>query len=400
MKLDNWQIEVVKHEGNVTIRGGRQVGKSLAVAKRIVYFAKKYPGSVSLIIAASERQESYLLDKVMVELGKHKFRIRPTLTRLWLDNDSRILKYPVGKTGEYVKGEAIDFLYCDEAMFIPERVYKSVLPMLVISREKGLGWETLLSTTDKEPVGYFFESFSDPDFKEFTISAEECPRISEEYLKKQKEKLSNKEYRTIWLAEFIEEFNKYFTREIIEKAMDFKIWSSLPNKKYDYFLGIDIAGRGRDKEAYVCGELKKGKLKAVHYETLTESTMQDTINMTEKLDEKLDFGRIYIDSAGIGIGYEDIMTEKFERRVIGLNNAKKSEEGGRILKEDLYSNCLRLMEQGILKLKYDEELKNALLAIRLEEGKISGRNDHIVEALVRMCWCMKEEGLNLWVEFS
>ena len=64
MELYNWQKEVIETEGNLTIRGGRQVGKSEAVAERIVYLSKKYAPCKILITSPSERQEDYLYFKV------------------------------------------------------------------------------------------------------------------------------------------------------------------------------------------------------------------------------------------------------------------------------------------------------------------------------------------------
>ena len=69
----------------------------------------------------------------------------------------------------------------------------------------------------------------------------------------------------------------------------------------------------------------------------------------------------------------------------------------KILKEDLYSNCLRLMEEGNLKLIDDKEMLLSLQSIMVIDEKIEGNNDHLAEALVNMCWCVKEKGLNLYV---
>ena len=98
---------------------------------------------------------------------------------------------------------------------------------------------------------------------------------------------------------------------------------------------------------------------------------------------------------------------------MGLNNASKrvtvqGEERKRgILKEDLYSNTLMLMETGRIELINDLSMLRSLKSITFQYGsevnkssrniKIFGDYSHIAEALVRACWCIKERGLDLYV---
>ena len=93
---------------------------------------------------------------------------------------------------------------------------------------------------------------------------------------------------------------------------------------------------------------------------------------------------------------------------MGINNASKrvtvqGEEKKRgILKEDLYSNTLMLMETGRLKILADLSLLKSMKSItfeyKTESGmiKIFGDYSHLTEALVRACWCIKERGLDIY----
>jgi hypothetical protein len=97
---------------------------------------------------------------------------------------------------------------------------------------------------------------------------------------------------------------------------------------------------------------------------------------------------------------------------MGINNASKriqvqgEDKKKGILKEDLYSNALMLMETGKLELISDLGLLRSLKSITYEYGemktgyknvKIYGDYAHLAEAMVRACWCIKERGLNLYV---
>src|SRR3990167_5908534 len=218
-ELYDWQKKIVEHKGNVTIRGGRQDGKSFAAATRIVKIAWEYPGEKTLIIAASERQENYLYEQVRQLIGKG-YTGRSTLTLTKLDNGHEIWKFPVGQTGMYLEGLSnIAFLYADEAIHIPQRVWNSILPMIAEPRNRGLGWITLLSTTRGKPKGYFFESFSRKDFLQIHIKSEDCPHISKEFLDEERKRLGERMYKVIYDGEFDEEAMNYFPSEIIDRQV-------------------------------------------------------------------------------------------------------------------------------------------------------------------------------------
>ena len=69
-KWDPWQKQVLEHEGNITIRAGRQVGKSEVISAKAVKFALDHAGTITLIIAASQRQSSLLFEKVRANFDR------------------------------------------------------------------------------------------------------------------------------------------------------------------------------------------------------------------------------------------------------------------------------------------------------------------------------------------
>lgn len=358
----------------------------------------KHPKTVSLIIAASERQESYLFEKVAQDLTLHGklSSARQTQSRLTLKNGSKIIKIPVGTTGYYAKGATVDFLYIDEAAYVHELVWDSVIPMLAVARSRGEGWMTMLSTAFGTK-GYFHKCFKNDRFRKFLITPDMCPHLSKEFLEEELERMGKWRFDQEYMGVFQEKKGQYFPTDLILARMNFKFWDKSITPHRNFYLGIDFGGMGSEEEAYACGELIRKKVKNFHNETILQSRMRDTLKMTDKLDEKLHFKRIFTDPGGMGVGYQDIFEERYgKRKVIGLNRASKTKEKySKILKEDLYSNCLRLMEEGNLDLIADERMAKSLQSITIIEGKIGGVNDHLAEALVNMCWCVKEKGLNL-----
>src|SRR3972149_1586810 len=73
-KPDKWQESVLNHRGNITIRAGRQSGKSEVISRKAAKFAceegGKSPSITILILAASQRQSSMIFIKTLSILRK------------------------------------------------------------------------------------------------------------------------------------------------------------------------------------------------------------------------------------------------------------------------------------------------------------------------------------------
>ena len=170
---------------------------------------------------------------------------------------------------------------------------------------------------------------------------------------------------------------------------------------------MDIARYGGDENAFVICEMLNRRIKVVKCFTTDRVSTTDTIGRIVKYNSEFNFSKIFIDDGGIGGSVTDILIEKLGRRVMGINNSSKrikveGEEMKRgILKEDLYSNTLMLMETGQIDILNDMQLMRSMKGITFEYQstariKIFGVYSHLTEALVRACWCWKEKGLNMY----
>lgn len=412
-KPDKWQEEVLKYNGNLALRAGRQVGKSSIIAKKAVRSACENPNFKVLVIAAAQREASFIFEKIEGELmlfkdkGKNYFAEKPTQTRIKLINGSEIRSLPTGRTGYFIRGQTLDLLIGDEAAFIPDAVWTSVIPMIAVSRKtRGFGWIWVLSTP-LGAEGFFYECFQDKDFKGWHISSENCPRIDEKLLKKEKARLSKNEYLQEWCGEFIDEISRFFPSEVLNKCY-YQQEEEKINPRSKYFLGVDVARYGGDENAFVVSELTiDGKVRVIKCMTTERKALTETRDKVKQLNNIYSFNRIFIDDTGIGGGLTDMLIEIYKKKIIGLNNASRSIDANKrqkkILKHDLYSNALILMEKERIEIIYDEALDLSLRSIQFhyteeEKLKISGKYDHLAEALVRACWGTKEKILKLWLQ--
>ena len=430
-ELDPWQIRVLNHKGNIVLRTGRQVGKSTIVALKTRKLAYEYPGTTTMVVAASQRQAALLYEKIraMLELDNQEvlekamkgksfsslkrkrewekdytiFRDEPTMTRIRLKNGSEIYCLPTGKTGAYIRGFTIDFFIPDEAARIPNEVFIAVEPSLLASKKKrNLGWIIALSTP-KGAEGWFYDVCHDKDFLQIHITSEKCKRLSQKELKKKKKKLTALQYGQEYLAEFIEGFRRYFKDAILKKLNYIDTWSlDQKDRSAKYFLGVDVARFGRDDNAFVVAEIKDKNIKIVKAEVSNRKDLMDTAGKIIELDKKFNFFKIYIDATGVGGGVVDVLREDYanvgiKRKIVETHNISRQiaeDKTIKTLKEDMYSNCLIQMENQRVTLLNDKALLFSLKSISFDYTsfgtlKIFGKSTHLTEALVRACWGIK-----------
>jgi len=96
--------------------------------------------------------------------------------------------------------------------------------------------------------------------------------------------------------------------------------------------------------------------------------------------------------------------DETKRKTVALNNAsrdidREGKKHKRILKEDMYMNLQVLMENGIIQLLDDEEIRASLSSIQHDDGKIFGAYSHITEGIIRAAWlAVKGKNLNsIWI---
>ena len=412
MILDTWQEKVMETPGNLCLRSGRQVGKSTVIAIKAARYALENPDKLVMVISKTERQAELLFAKILRNIHNiaktqiMKGKDRPTKKRIKLKNKSVIHCLPAGDTGYGIMGFTIDLLIADEAAFIPEEVWNSVIPALAVTR--GNIW--LLSTPFVKE-GFYYECFKDPTFTSFHTTSEDCPRRDDVFLAHKKSILTRSQYAQMYLGEFIDEFRQFFSDDLIKACCTGK----RPEKfeSGDYFLGVDVAGMGEDQSTFeIIKRISRRNLIQVENLFTTKTRTTDTTDEIKRLNNLYHFRRIYIDDAGMGIGVLDqlLLDSKTKFKVMGLSNVRRStdaEEGEtKTQKEDLYQNLLCLMERGEVVLLDDDEVKASLKSVQFEYTddrhgkrvlKINGMDDHIAEGLNRGCWCSKDKDLNIFV---
>jgi hypothetical protein len=138
--------------------------------------------------------------------------VKESALRMELPNGSRIVSLPGSE--KTVRGfSSVDLLIIDEAARVEDALYKSVRPMLAVS-----GGRLLALSTPWGQRGWFFEAWQSDKWHKVKVTADQCDRISEEFLAEEREELGEDWYRQEYFCEFIERAGRLFSYSLLENA--------------------------------------------------------------------------------------------------------------------------------------------------------------------------------------
>jgi phage FluMu gp28-like protein len=281
-----------------------------------------------------------------------------------LSNGSRIVALPCGPDGATLRGYTADLVVMDEAAFMPEDVIASVIfPMLATTN----GAAIMLST----PWGrdhIFYRSFKNPNYWSQHVRAEECPRISKEFLEEQRRDIGELRYKMEYEAEFVEDENSFFSQDLIRECVEdydpidedqLKTGGRIAG---DYYLGADFGKRVDYSVVALLKEEEKDRLRPVFLKQFALGTpYADVVAFIGRLDQKFDIAKGYVDQSAIGESLVEEIKE-FAPQIDGLTFTAKA-------KQDLLILLQTRMEQKRIILPLDRSLLSQINEQQYRFGK-------------------------------
>lgn len=138
------------------------------------------------------------------------------------NNKNRFLALPGSE--KTIRGiSAVTLLLEDEASRVLDELYKSVRPMLAVSHGRHI-----LMSTPFGKRGHFHEVWDKRrkgvapkgKWQWFLVSADDCPRISKDFLEEEKEELGELFFLQEYYNQFVDEESQLFTQDAIMNAFD------------------------------------------------------------------------------------------------------------------------------------------------------------------------------------
>jgi hypothetical protein len=435
MNLDDWQKEIIEHDGNILLCTGRQVGKTTCFAIKSAKYMIKNPKSRILVVSLTEDQAKLIIVMTLHYLETHHKKIigvgknKPTLNKITLKNGSTMLARPVGNTGDALRGFTGDVLIIDEASRMPEIAFTAAKPVLLTTA--GQLW---LCSTPFGKQGYFWEAYQNKNnrFKVFHKSSEEVIKnrtISSDWTEKKREEalkfleseradMTELQYGQEYLGMFLDDLRRFFDDKLIEQCCMLK--RPIPSPKEYNYLGVDIARMGDDESSFEIIHAPLGKkFKQIENITTKKQLTTETEKRIIELTNQFNCGKVGIDagSGSLGVGiYDHLKDSKIKKCIVPMNNRqismdREGKKRQRIFKEDLYDNLKSMMEHGEILLLDDDNIKASLRSIQFEFNqedkglrftrvKIFGNYAHITEGLIRAAWLAKKERIkNFFIDY-
>ncbi len=405
--LDPWQKKYIETEDNCFVLCGRQSGKTAAASIKFGDRARKNKNQIILMLAYTEKQAYNLFFKTLMYLKAvcpnmiKKGPDKPTKHIIKLKNGSEIMCYAAGLTGEGIRTFTVTSLVIDEAAPMAREVFIATMPMLSVT-----GGTLDIISTPRGKEGFFYECSKREDFTKFYVSAEDCPRHSKEFLKSQKEAMSQLEYAQEYLAQFLDELRRVYSDNWIKKVCIGKRRKTILQNR-SYYIGCDVARRDRDEFTFeIFDKINRDNLIQIENIVTKNIPIPENTRKIIELNKKYNFKKEFIDSGGMGISVCDILREDEanKRKVVEINNASRrfeidgQEKKKGILKEDLHENVIMLGDQNKLILLDDDDLKLSMASVQYEiingKARYFGNDTHIAEGVTRGCWCTKDKSLN------
>jgi hypothetical protein len=220
LKPEKWQRDLLMQPWDrALLNVTRQGGKSTTVAAVALHTALYRTNILVLILAPARRQSKEVLRK---GLRLYRSAGRPVSIdnrselRVRFSNGSRMIALP--GTEKTVRGFSdVDLIVADEAARVDEELYATVRPMLAVSEGRLIGMSTPFGKR-----GWFYEAWTDEaqDWHRVKVTGPECPRLSEDFLEREKREIGRWMYRQEYLCEFVDPVGQMFKTSEIDAAFD------------------------------------------------------------------------------------------------------------------------------------------------------------------------------------
>ena len=402
----------------IVYRSGRQVGKTMSTAVKIIHYALFAPllskiiekECVIVIAAPTQNQASIMFNKIRDLVTQNDFLkgfiIRNTQTELWinfLDNTgmTKIYTRATGETGTSLRGYSPDIIVADECSFIKTDILRAFLPSGMA--RKANVW---LTSTPFSKNGYFYEACqnskpSNPEgmWREFHVKSTDNPMIQDDttFIEEIK-RLTKDEYVQEVDGEFLDIGNALIPNHLITEA----IVDYIPKGRVTYYMGVDVARTGRDETVYtVVGLDEEDIIFTEEIEFEDQSNIVQVSGRIQDFVRKYRLETVYIDETGLGGGLVDLAREQ-GTPVRGVLFTLQE-------KADMYKDLRLLFENHRIKLKQINKLIYQLSYLRREYTETgimkikSDEHDDYPDSLVLACrsinagnqWHVLDVGKNL-----
>lgn len=215
---DDWQADALRSQHRKLILNcSRQSGKSTIAACLALHVAIYEPPSLVLLVSPSQRQSIELFRRV-----EELYRALPaapeiaqaSALKMEFRSGSRIVALP-GNEATIRGYSGAGCVIVDEASRVPDELAGAVRPMLATTNGRLIALSTPFGRR-----GWWHEAWEHGSgWHRVKVTAEECPRISAEFLADEEKELGEWIFRQEYRCEFVDTAEQLFSGAIIAAAV-------------------------------------------------------------------------------------------------------------------------------------------------------------------------------------
>jgi hypothetical protein len=216
---DPWQSKLMRERPRRSLLlCSRQSGKSTVTALMALWTAIFEAPALVVLFSPSQRQSAELFRTVMQFQSKLEGAPKlnaESVLKAEMENGSRILALP--GTEKTVRGYAkADLVVIDEAARVEDELIAAVRPMMATSEGGG---RLIALSTPAGKRGWFYDAWTGAEnWARVRVTAEDCPRISKEFLAEELRELGKQRFTEEYGLEFLDPDESVFSTAIIDQA--------------------------------------------------------------------------------------------------------------------------------------------------------------------------------------
>lgn len=376
-----YQKDFLNHSSNRKLLvGGRQIGKTTMLSWMAIHRFVTQKDTNVLIIAPTQRQVWNFLEKLKSEISEwldnpDQYGIEyESKSEIRASNGSKIFGLPAAGKGDTIRGFTVDTVIVDEAAFIDDEIYTSVLRPMLFTTEG----EFILSGTPWGKEGYFYKKYEEADDPEvdspwntWQIATMQNPDVGPEQIEESRRELTPNEYDREILGEFADKKNAFFKNATINRCLE---WTGdyrqdvvyPPQDTRNCYMGVDVASGGDARAIFTSVDVE-GNVFEVKKESKCELPEVEGIIRNKINSGDRNYIKVLIEENGLGEGPVNNLEREFSC-VQGFRTTIRS-------KESIYTEFKNEMQSGKVFLPDIREYKKELRSIEYE--LTSGGNQKI-----------------------
>jgi hypothetical protein len=217
---DPWQVSLLRERPRRSLLlCARQVGKTTIAVLIALWVAIFEAPALILLVSPSQRQSAEVFRVLMMlyaKLDGAPALNAESVLRAEFANGSRIIALPGSErtTRGYAKANLV---IVDEAARVEDNLWAALRPMLATAEGGG---RLICLSTPAGKRGTFYDAWENggPDWRRVRVPADQCPRISVEFLQEELAQLGAQRFSEEYGLEFLDPDEAVFSTAIIDAA--------------------------------------------------------------------------------------------------------------------------------------------------------------------------------------